>query len=214
MNYIGHAAVASWHSSAPLFVLGAMLPDFASFLGFALPTPTDGELHAGIVLHHATDLVFHETTVFRTLSRKARFELEHAGVPRGPARAVAHVGVEMLIDAQMAKSGTVRDSLSTALSAVLSPRLEGALPLHAQDRERLKHVVLFIHSRGASAWSSEPTLVAGRLARTFASRPRLALSPESIPPIEGWVASASREVLEHSSALENELRHGLAARGY
>ena len=33
MNYLGHAAVATWRTSDRAFVLGAMLPDFATMIG-------------------------------------------------------------------------------------------------------------------------------------------------------------------------------------
>ena len=101
MNFFGHAAVATWQAAAPGRTLGAMLPDFATMSGARLSTTTpspDAEVASGIDLHHKTDGVFHQLPVVLGLMRELDERLAHGGCARGPRRAVAHIGVELLLD--------------------------------------------------------------------------------------------------------------------
>src|SRR5690606_22101883 len=105
--YFGHAAVASW-APAPGpdpgaqasggRVLGAMLPDFATMSRARLAEASDVEVAGGIALHHETDRVFHHLPAVLALMRELDERLERAGCARGPRRAVAHIGVELLLD--------------------------------------------------------------------------------------------------------------------
>lgn len=86
MNFIGHAQVALWTSSSPAFVLGAMLPDFASMAGTRLAarlhSSDEPELAAGVSLHHLTDEVFHGSAPFIALMQEAMDALTGRGVAR------------------------------------------------------------------------------------------------------------------------------------
>jgi hypothetical protein len=98
VNFFGHAAVASWSAESPGSVLGAMLPDFATMSGARLAEPTDAAIAHGIELHHKTDAAFHHLAPVLALMRELDGHLEAAGCARGPRRAVAHIGVELLLD--------------------------------------------------------------------------------------------------------------------
>ena len=101
MNYFGHAAVASWTTSVPRVLLGAMLPDLATMCAARLAAADaqpDPDLARGIALHEATDAAFHKLPAATALMRELDDRLDRAGCARGPRRAVAHVGTELLLD--------------------------------------------------------------------------------------------------------------------
>src|SRR3954452_22349226 len=107
MNFFGHALIAQRAETTrgPIrseFVLGAMLPDFASMLRTRPPFSTLDALSAGLWFHHRTDDAFHGSPSFLQFSGDASRFLSDRGVARGTARAVAHVGVELLLDAAFA----------------------------------------------------------------------------------------------------------------
>ena len=59
-------------------------------------------LAAGLRFHHLTDEAFHGSRSFLEFSGQALSYLSRHGLPRGSARAVAHVGVELLLDTAFA----------------------------------------------------------------------------------------------------------------
>ena len=131
MNFFGHATVASWVSNAPAVVLGAMLPDFATMIRARPPTAKQPELWRGVRLHHDTDAVFHDHPVFRELCADAVAALSELGLARGPARATAHVGVEIHIDGVLARDDSARKSYLDALGA--APALAAKLDWRAAE---------------------------------------------------------------------------------
>ncbi len=212
MNYLGHSAVASWFSSEPMFLLGSMVPDFATFLRISLPEPRDAMLEAGIAMHHETDRVFHETRIFRELNRAAAQALTEGRLPRGPVRAVAHVGVEMLVDVAMADSPAARETFRAALGTLEPQRLRETLPMDEDCHARLAHTAAAVRARGATLWTPEPMTIAARIARTFANRRRLAVDAGTLPQIALWVDSTLHCVRASLPALEAELRAGIRFR--
>lgn len=212
MNYLGHSAVASWFSSEPMFLLGSMVPDFAAFLQISLPEPRDAMLEAGIALHHETDRVFHEARTFRDLNRAAAQALAEANLPRGPARAVAHVGVEMLIDVAMADSPTARRTFQAALGTLEPQRLRETLPMDEGCHARLAHTAAAVRARGAALWTPEPMAIASRITRTFANRRRLEIDAGTVPTVALWVDSTLHRVRVSLPALEAELLAGIRFR--
>ena len=82
MNFFGHALLAQRHKEAsgeldalgavrPEFVLGAMLPDFASMLRTRPPEATLDSVRAGLTFHHRTDDAFHGCRSFLEFSQQA-----------------------------------------------------------------------------------------------------------------------------------------------
>lgn len=179
MNFYGHAVLAAEQCSQPRFVLGAMLPDLVGMVGLRLPPLGDPELRAGVDHHHLIDACFHRAPAFLELVTSAFSQLCDDGVPRGPARAVAHVGVELLLDGWLA----THDAGEYAYRAGL------AIAAHAEDLQRAAdpHALERLSARLQRAplpqRYCEPTFVAERLAHVLQSRPRLRLSPEAAPHV-------------------------------
>jgi hypothetical protein len=211
LNFFGHAAVACWRSELPSFVLGAMLPDFATMIHARPPSTRHVELGRGIAFHHATDAAFHATPTFRSLMARANAELQAGGVRRGSARAAAHVGVEILLDAELAREDRARLAYLAALTSAIEPAL--ALEIEWRDdtqRARFAELCRMLESRGLHAGSVSPELVSLRLARALAGHPRLALDSTAEKVVTDWARAAAPVVAESAPTLLEELRRGLA----
>ncbi len=120
VNYFGHAAVASWEflgtGASPGKSLGSMLPDFATMIGVRLADAVDPDVSAGIALHHATDSAFHQAAPVLALMRELDDRLGELGCARGPRRATAHIGTELLLDATLLAEAPYRASFLAALA--------------------------------------------------------------------------------------------------
>lgn len=210
MNFFGHASVAAWYETSPIFVLGAMLPDFFSMLRIKPGKTSDPNLGRGIQLHHATDAAFHTAEPFVELNRIALHALSGAGLARGPARAVAHIGVELLLDEVLATHEGSRQAYTGALaSAEHSAKL---LEFQARDDEaRYLALISALATRGAPDPSTPPDLVADRIERALRGRPRLALDAHARREVSNWVVVARPAVVDSSSALLAVLRASLNA---
>jgi hypothetical protein len=194
MNFFGHAALAANHFGErrpplardllPTVCLGAMLPDFIGMLGLGRPTIQDPVLATGVAFHHGTDEVFHELPGFHQLSRQAFAWLSQQSLPRGPARAVAHMGIEMLLDEEMADEPSARDAYRAALAVPLAPLLAFATPLDAERMAGLQRALL---TRGAGQLRPPAALVAERICRSLAGRPRLAVDDAGQTLLARWV---------------------------
>jgi hypothetical protein len=216
MNFFGHAALAASElapsagrpSQLALLCLGAMLPDFVGMLRLGAPELRDADLARGVAFHHRTDHAFHDLPSFQGLSRRTFAWLSQRELPRGPARAVAHIGIEMLLDEVLAQAPAAR---AAYLAALVVP-LEGALSFEqARDLERLEALRGALNER-ASSVPVEPEVMALRIRRTLEPRPRLAtddagqaLLGEWVRAARPWVAAAAPELLASLRAqLANE----------
>ena len=178
-----------------------MLPDLSAMLGFRIPPSSDLLVTAGVALHHRTDAVFHETRAFVELSRWARVELSASGMSRGPARALAHIGTEILLDEQLGQDppteGAYLDALRTAASAA-----EGQ---NSIETSRIRNLAQRLVERGI-ARSLEPELVARRLRHALESHPRLRFGETEEPIVTRWVVNARPRVAARTDELLVELR--------
>jgi len=137
VNLVGHVAVTvRGHADAsPALLAGAMLPDLSAIARIRLRSPdaatprprsTSGrpdddaaaDLAVGIADHHATDAAFHGSAWFREHNRRLLDALLDAGVERGPARASAHAGLEMLLDGELVGDSQIVEATRRALRAV------------------------------------------------------------------------------------------------
>ncbi len=119
MNYFGHAVVASWTAAGDDLAgvaLGAMLPDFAVMCGARVIGAGNASIERGIALHHATDAVFHHAPAVLALFRDAGARLTARGCRRGPTRAAAHVGIELLLDGVLVDDALHREVYAAALA--------------------------------------------------------------------------------------------------
>ncbi|MBK9029986.1 MAG: hypothetical protein IPL61_01385 [Myxococcales bacterium] len=178
MNFFGHAAVASWHSAEPGVALGAMLPDFATMCGARLGPQDDAAIAAGVDLHHATDAAFHRAPVVVGLFREAEARLTARGVRRGPTRACAHVGVELLLDGVLLPEPAYQRAFRAGLDH------DGAVAWHdpeGADRFVALRARLRDHAPPTDLGSGGG--VARRLIRILAGRPLLAPTAAEHGPI-------------------------------
>jgi len=210
VNFFGHAVVASWEARTPGFVLGAMLPDFATMSGARLAGVDHPELGAGIALHHRTDRVFHAASHFLALCREARGALLARGLGRGHAHAVGHVGVELLLDGWLVERREATETYAAALRCGRQRELgrqirwldeEGPARWHALRRRLEKH--------GPPEDYSDPTLVASRIERILRGRPRLALDARRLEIAARYLPELHQLVQARAAPLIDELRQGL-----
>ncbi|MDX2052485.1 MAG: hypothetical protein SFV15_08850 [Polyangiaceae bacterium] len=211
MNFFGHACIAARRERSAEFILGAMLPDFASMLGARGTHSTCDETAAGIRFHHATDRVFHETRNFKDLSLASSNWLSARALDRGPARAVAHIGTEILLDTFLAQEDGALLAYTGALCVgtkagqlpnvtISPPHLETALP-------KLCGTLLEATPRLADP---RPEAIALRVFRTLSHRPKLALKDTEVSLVTDWARHFAPEVCSVAASwmqeLENELK--------
>lgn len=208
MNFIGHLFVARWERDDAAFGLGAMLPDLASMAGIRPPGVDHAELASGIALHHRTDGVFHACPSFVELCRDLFQRLLAEGVERGPARAVAHIGVELVLDGQLlADSPGLGNAYLSALAAF------EALPRGAftdADASALAGVHARLRSYGIPYDYERPELVTARLISILRRRPRLALNAHAAAAVGRIMPDVKAGVVERLSELLSSLAHGLS----
>jgi hypothetical protein len=211
MNFFGHAAIAGRFETHPVFVLGAMLPDFCSMLGLGPLAPTADKLGAGIRFHHVTDHAFHDLPVFRGLCREATAFLDERRVRRGSARAAAHVGVELMLDAELAENAESRALYLAALNVGHEPALLAGAALSADARERLGRLTGILAERGVAKRPDDGAVVE-RLERALARRPRLLIVSADLPAITSWVEVFRERVVACSATLMHELTRDIERR--
>lgn len=190
MNYFGHAAVASWREGKGGLPLGAMLPDFTTMCGARVTGTSDVEVAAGIELHHVTDKAFHTAPVVTGLMRELDARLARAGCARGPRRAVAHIGTELLLDGVLVEHADYRDAyvLGLEYEAPLLWRDPG-------DADRYGKFITRMRDHGIPEDLKRPEAIATRLQRTLARRPLLAPSPSDMTVI-------AMALIEHKPRVE------------
>ena len=103
-----------------------MLPDLQRMAACRLD-PALTAVQAGVRHHHAADEAFHHLPSFVGVVAAARRWLSGRGVPRGPAMALAHVGVELLLDgAWSSKDAAALRAFRDALRAPIEDALRWA----------------------------------------------------------------------------------------
>jgi hypothetical protein len=209
MNFFGHAWVAGWFSEQPPFILGAMLPDFASALRVAPPSSRHLELDAGIRLHHLTDRVFHASAAFSELEQGARVALSEAGLPKGARRALAHVGVEYLIDEQLSLRAPAWRGYELALRFGSSATCRTELTWSAAHLG--EHFASFCQRLAQSSRPAGSARLAARLVAALAGRPRLALQPDDEARVVPWLEQSRPHVVALMPRLLTELARELGA---
>ena len=208
MNFFGHAAMAERFSKEPAFVLGAMLPDFSSMLRLRPPAASHPGVARGIAFHHLTDEAFHDLVVFRDLCTEAMRFLAERGVTRGTRRAVAHVGVELMLDAELSESEPARHAYLEGLRAARDPAIASTLSWPADQQERLERLAARLEERSDSAKPTTAVMVE-RLVRTLSDRPRLAIDEASRPHVADWVELCRARVVASTPALVLELTRAI-----
>ena len=210
MNFFGHAVVASWEAKAPGFVLGAMLPDFATMSETRLAEVDHPELSAGIALHHRTDRVFHAAPHFLALCREARGALLARGLGRGHAHAVGHVGIELLLDGWLVKQQKAREAYAAALRCGRHQELGRQIRwLDEEGRARWRSLRRRLERHGPPEDYRDPTLVASTVERILRGRPRLALDAPRLEITARYLPELQQVVQARAALLIGEVRQGL-----
>lgn len=205
MNFFAHAVVAAGHDPSPRFVLGAMLPDLAHMAGTRLRGSSDAGVADGIRFHHTTDGVFHRHPVFTASCTAAVADLCAVGLQRGPARAVAHVGFELLLDGAISRDGSGLRAYRAALEFG-----RGEPGLAPQDGPAgtwtaITRVLERLADAPVPQAYDDPAFVAQRLQTILAPRPRLALSPADLAPMARWCIDAQPPIQRVGAELTAEV---------
>jgi hypothetical protein len=208
VNYFGHAAVATWLPRPPDdggAALGAMLPDFAGMIRARLDAPDDADVAVGVALHHATDAAFHAAPPVVATMRELDDRLARAGCARGPRRAVAHVGVELLLDGVLVDEAAYRASYLAGIARD---------PASARWRDpegpaRFAVLVDRLRAHGVPLDLRDPTAIVRRLARMLAHRPLLAPSASDLDAIARALADHAPRVAVAADTIVRGLRVAL-----
>jgi hypothetical protein len=205
MNFFGHAWLAAKRRSDPAFVFGAMLPDLAGMLRLRVESVRDPHLEEGRLFHLATDAMFHRLSAFERLTRSSTRALREAGLRSGPARAVGHVGVELLLDGWIAERHGTPAAYAPALGR--GPSLLRSVVFRGQsDAAPLADLCRRIADARLPPqdWCA-PDRLAARLVRILAPRPRLALAASELPALRVWAAEGREAVTSEAPRLLDEL---------
>ncbi len=210
LNFFSHALVATWQSHDPRFVLGAMLPDLLGMMGLRLREAHDPELARGVDLHHATDSAFHSAPVFTQLCSEAIARLTAETVERGTARAVGHVGVELLLDGALSGDAVVRAVYADALALAADGGLEDRLSVtEPGGLARLSAGLRRLSAAPIPEAYRQADVVADRLRVILAPRPRLAMRERDVGPVRTWARAAQPSVIDRRLELLEQVRRAL-----
>lgn len=207
VNFFGHAAVASWASQRPGVVLGAMLPDFATMCGGRIEAVDDDEVDRGVALHHTTDAVFHQLPVVTALMRELDARLDERGCARGPRRAVAHIGVELLLDGELTGEPAYRAAYLAGLAHDAALRWRGS-----DEAPRFAILIERLRERGVPDDLRRPAAITARLHRILAHRPLLAPSGDDLRAIGDALAGFQPRVEVAAGTIVRAMRAALADR--
>jgi len=208
VNFFGHTVLAVRRSSDPAFVLGSMLPDFATMIRARPPRTEHTDIDSGMQFHWRTDEVFHGSPAFRALTHQAVVWLSTRGVRSGSALAVAHVGVEVLLDSALSDDECAQRAYRAALEGAAQDDLGQYVNwASGEQRGRFDALRERLLARGAVQRDIPPETVAERLRSALADRPRLSLDDASVLTVRDWVHVARADI----SACAAPLVHDLAA---
>lgn len=211
VNFFGHAAVATWSAppsgARPGVTLGAMLPDFATMCGGRIERADDADVTDGIALHHTTDAVFHQLPVVLGLMRELDGVLAGHRCARGPRRAVAHVGVELLLDGVLVGEPSYRDAYLRGIAhdPVLHWRDPDAVP-------RFTALLARLRAFGIPDDLGSPDSITTRVQRMLAHRPLLAASPDDLRAIRTSLVEFKPRLDAATDTVVRAMRAGLDQR--
>lgn len=186
VNFFAHAWLASKREDDHGYVFGSMLPDFCTMASARMdPAHTPPRSIArGVDFHHHCDEVFHGSPIFVEEMGRGREELEAEGLELGPAMAVGHVGVELVLDGwlwELSEGSVPFDgAIERGANAQLRFRDSDQGLRFSNLMQRLSGSSLPSRYRGAP-------FITEILQRILSARPRLALQDKDLPIVERWV---------------------------
>jgi len=211
VNFFAHAHIARRARREPAFILGAMLPDFATMCGARLGVITHTVLGAGIAEHHRTDDAFHGGATFVAICRDTGARLEARGLSWGAARAVAHVGTELLPDGDLTGPTRPATDSATAIAEAEDAR-SGAHVIFRDEpgRRRFDELRDRLARYGTPVRYREPAFVSEVLVRILGERPRLAVAPEAREALDEEIVQLAGRVAAARDALVGETLFALS----
>lgn len=189
-------------------VLGAMLPDLECMVGSTASRFVTGPLRRGVWLHHATDRAFHDGPQFLAHQEAARSLLATLPVRRGPRRAVAHVGVELILDSALNTPSRLERYVSALEVGLQGAALRGVPFL---ERLQLRSLLKTLGRRAAYVTPSAPSGVVERLERALWARPALRLSAAELPHVQEWADQAWQPIHSDSRSWLSDLTEAVAS---
>jgi hypothetical protein len=165
-------------------------------------------VRAGVSLHHRTDELFHRHPWFTERVRSLRDDLEAAGLPRGAARAIAHVGPEMLLDGVLLSDVLAAHSVTVTLAA-LDEHHERIVRWASPEDAWSGHLRLLIH-HGLPTDYADPEAVAHRLLRILGRRHRLGFAGRQVPLVARLLADRQPSIEATGRAFLEELLDAVA----
>jgi hypothetical protein len=181
VNFLGHTFVAmAQGDDDPEYLLGAVLPDLASMARVRIDrSALDGVLLRGVRCHIEVDAAFHAHPDFRSGMAAIRAGLVDHDVGRGAARAIGHVGWELLLDGTLVGSAT-----ETAYWRALevAPSALKAITPSGQDRWA-RFLGLWDLSLRPQLRYDDPGWVADRLYAMLSDRPHLSFPEAHVPAV-------------------------------
>jgi hypothetical protein len=188
MNYFGHVALAGRFSGSAEFLFGSMLPDWAGIVGCATPQCAHAAVQLGVSFHLISDAEFHQAPIFRTRVSDICRQLESRGMRKAPARAVSHVGFELLLDAELGKTPIHMAAFQAALR-VAGPNAIGAhLKWSSRDAsDRFENLRLRLIERNSCRDFFAADRIVDRLVYTLRRRPRLCLLASERDILREWI---------------------------
>ena len=183
-----------------------MLPDFATMIGAQLPAQSDPALAAGVHFHHESDRAFHGLAEFRQAESWTLQHMLRSGLRRGPARGVAHVGVELCLDGAVVgdrkADGLYLQAIELARKSPPQLADEAASSRFCELAERLCDVGLPIAYRQAE-------VVGSRLVRILKPRPLLRLAADEEPLLMAAVLPMHERVGAEATSIMAALARAL-----
>jgi acyl carrier protein phosphodiesterase len=207
LNFFGHAVMAAFENDAPRFVLGAMLPDLSTMAGARIERVNDAEIAAGVAHHHRIDHAFHGCAPFVRSCAAALETLQARGVSRAAARAVGHVGSELLLDGALSTRSDALRAYARSLRDALEQRAADHVSFRGESQPVDFHRMLAqLAAAPLPGAYRDPEFVCSRLQRILAHRPRLALQAHEIEPVHQWLVTAHARIDDDAAAILALLR--------
>jgi acyl carrier protein phosphodiesterase len=183
-----------------------MLPDLSAMLGVRMTSAEDPRIDAGIHFHYTTDAAFHGAPHFVRLCAQSVEALTSRGVGRGTARAVGHVGVELLLDGLLSHDEGACEAYQATLANAVDQRLADTLAWPAEQRERMHAGLARLQVAPVPAGYREPAFVTERLQTILSRRPRLAMQPGDLPQVAAHVQALQDDLTENWRELLEQVR--------
>jgi hypothetical protein len=173
----------------------------ASWAGLRLGSVQMDSIAQGVEFHHHCDRHFHRLEAFRSHEGWTLQHMLSAGLRRGPARGVAHVGVELCLDGAL-----IGEADSLYLRA-----LEEASELEPQwqepaDAHRFRRLIERLREIGVPRGYQDPNVVTQRLLRILTPRPLLALADEEPARLQSAMPEVHSRVSADADSIMSALR--------